>query len=232
MIIRILLLFIISISSAHTQPDYKAWDVFLKKYVTASGEVNYTAIKAKRGDLDAIVKSFENTKVETSWSKDDQLAFWINAYNVFTVKLIVDNFPLKSIQNLDKGKTWDVQRFVVGGNKFSLNNIENDIIRARFKDARIHFAVNCAAKSCPPLLNGAFFSKTLDKQLTDQTVKFFNNSKYQNITAASVSLSKIMDWYRSDFGNMISFINQYSKTKVNSNAKISFLEYDWALNGK
>lgn len=214
------------------QPDYTAWDAFLKKYVSASGEVDYKSIKANKKELDAITKTFGNTSVLTSWSKNDQLAFWINAYNAFTIDLMVKNYPLKSIQSLDSGKPWDVKRITIGGKKYSLNNIENDIIRPQFKDARIHFAVNCAAKSCPPILNGAFFGKTLDAQLDTVTKKFINNTKYQTVTASKLTLSKIFDWYVVDFGDIVTFINKYSNVKVNKNATIVYKEYYWSLNGK
>lgn len=218
--------------TSEAQPDYKAWETFLKKYVSATGDVDYKSIKANKKELDAITKIFSATSVLPSWSKNDQLAFWINAYNAFTIDLIVNNYPLKSIQGLDGGKPWDVKRITIGGKKYSLNNIENDIIRPQFKDARIHFAVNCAAKSCPPILNGAFFGKTIDTQLDEATKKFINNKKYQTITSSNITLSKIFDWYGADFGDIVTFINKYSNVKVNKSATIAYKDYDWALNGK
>jgi hypothetical protein len=214
------------------QPDYKNWDNFLKKYVSMTGEVDYKSIKANKKELDALTKSFSEAKVLPSWNKDDQLAFWINAYNLFTIDLIIQNYPVKSIQQLDGGKPWDVKRIQIGGKKYSLNNIENDIIRPQFKDARIHFAVNCAAKSCPPLLNSAFLGKTLDVQLDMVTKKFINNTKYQTITASKLTSSKIFDWYATDFGDIVTFINKYSSVTINKNAGVVFKEYDWSLNGK
>ncbi len=218
--------------TSEAQPDYKSWDTFLKKYVSATGDVDYKSIKTNKKELDAITKTFRSASVLPSWSKSDQLAFWINAYNAFTIDLIVNNYPLKSIQGLDGGKPWDVKRINIGGKKYSLNNIENDIIRPQFKDARIHFAVNCAAKSCPPILNGAFFGKTLDTQLDDVTKKFINNKKYQTISSSNITLSKIFDWYGADFGDIVTFINKYSNVKVNKSATIAYKDYDWALNGK
>jgi hypothetical protein len=94
------------------------------------------------------------------------------------------------------------------------------------------FAVNCAAKSCPPILNGAFFSKSLDEQLDAVTKKFINNTKYQNITSGKMTLSKIFDWYKVDFGDISTFINKYSTIKVNKNTAIVYKEYDWSLNEK
>ena len=231
-IVIVCFLCVIIYGNSFAQPDFKSWDVFLKKYVSATGDVDYKRIKANRKELDAITKTFGAPSVLTSWSKNDQLAFWINAYNVFTIDLIVNNYPIKSIQSLDGGKPWDVKRITIGGKKYSLNNIENDIIRPQFKDARIHFAVNCAAKSCPPILNGAFFGKSLDAQLDEVTKKFVNNAKYQNIVPSKLTLSKIFDWYAVDFGDIVTFINKYSNVKVNKNASITYREYDWALNGK
>lgn len=218
--------------TSEAQPDYKSWDTFLKKYVSATGDVDYKSIKSNKKELDAITKIFSATSVLPSWSKSDQLAFWINSYNAFTIDLVVNNYPLKSIQGLDGGKPWDVKRINIGGKKYSLNNIENDIIRPQFKDARIHFAVNCAAKSCPPILNGAFFGKTIDTQLDEATKKFINNKKYQTITSSNITLSKIFDWYAADFGDIVTFINKYSNVKVNKSATIAYKDYDWALNGK
>ena len=227
-----LFLFISGKTAVVAQPDYKSWDTFLKKYVSASGDVDYKSIKANKKELEAITKAFSETSVLTSWSKNDQLAFWINAYNVFTIDLIVNHYPIKSIQNLDGGKPWDVKRIAIGGKKYSLNNLENDIIRPQFKDARIHFAVNCAAKSCPPILNSAFFGKTLDEQLDAVTKKFISNTKYQNITSGKMTLSKIFDWYKVDFGDIFTFINKYSTIKVNNNTAVLYKEYDWSLNEK
>lgn len=212
------------------QLDFTKWDAFLKKHVNASGDVHYKAIKADIKSIDLITNELSAKKVSSSASKNDQLAYWINVYNAYTVKLIADNYPISSIQKLDGGKPWDVKRITIEGSKYSLNQIENDIIRATFKDARIHFAVNCGAKSCPPLLNGAYFGKTLDTQLESQTKKFVNNTKYQSIKASQVNISKIFEWYGADFGNIIVFLNKYSQTKIDANATIKFQEYDWSLN--
>ena len=231
-IIIVLSIYLTGICSFYAQPDYKSWDEFLKKYVSAVGDVDYKSIKANKKSLDSIVRSFSIVTVIPSWSKNDQLAFWINAYNAFTIDLIVNNYPLKSIQNLDGGKPWDVKRISIGNKKYSLNNIENDIIRPHFKDARIHFAVNCAAKSCPPILNAAFSGKTLDAQLDAVTKKFINNTKFQSITPSRLTLSKIFEWYAADFGEIVTFMNKYSTIKINKNAQVTFREYNWALNEK
>ena len=223
------LFFCLSLSS---QPDFKSWDGFVAKYVTTKGEVNYSAIKSNSKELQNIISYFSTTKVASSWSKNDQLAFWINAYNAYTIHLIVQNYPIKSIKDLDKGKPWDVKRLTIGGTKYSLNNVENDIIRPKFKDARIHFAVNCGAKSCPPLLNEAFVGANLDAQLDKMSKQFVNGSGVVKNTENQITVSRIFDWYKDDFGNVVSFINTYRTQNVNKNAAVKYLDYDWSLNQK
>ncbi|MBK6994734.1 MAG: DUF547 domain-containing protein [Lewinellaceae bacterium] len=176
-----------------------------------------------------IAKCFENP-VEESWTKEEKMAYWINAYNAFTLKLIVDNYPTKSILNFDGGKTWDVRRIKIGDKKYSLNNIENDILRPQFKDPRIHFAINCAAKSCPPLWNHAYTAENLDVALENRTRDFVNNSNYNTLSASRAQVSKIFDWYGADFGDLKKFLNQYSETKLNTSTAVVFKEYNWDLN--
>lgn len=211
--------------------DYSALDKLLTKYVSPSGTVDYAGLKGNKVELNNIYTSLTGVNPTSLATKDAQMAFWINLYNVATLKLIVDNYPLKSITDLDKGKPWDVKRISVAGKSYSLNDIENTKIRT-FKDPRIHFAVNCAAKSCPPLLNSAFTPDKLNAQLESQTKKFINNPKSGSLNSGKVVISKIFDWYKEDFGDVIAFINKYSSTKVGSDAKISYQEYDWSLNSK
>ena len=219
---------VIQDDNAYVQP----LDELLKTYVSTSGIVDYTGLKNNSSKLDAIIKLLQSNAPKASWSKSTHLAYWINAYNVFTLKLIVDNYPVKSIMDLHNGKPWDVKWINIGGKTYSLNQIEHEIIRPTFKDARIHFAVNCAAKSCPPLSNEAYKPKSLDSQLDKNTKSFINNTAYNNLAEGKVSISKIFEWYRDDFGNLTSYLNKYSKVQINPAAKLSFTEYDWSLNGK
>ena len=160
------------------------------------------------------------------------MAFWINAYNAFTVKLIVKNYPIGSITDLSNGNPWDDKWISLDGKSYSLNQIEHDIIRPVWKDARIHFAVNCAARSCPPLANRSFNEGNLDAMLDELTRKFINNRKYNTVSASKLTLSKIFEWYAEDFGSIRDFISRYSSITVNSNAHIGYQEYDWKLNGR
>jgi hypothetical protein len=202
----------------------------LKKHVSKVGRVNYKGLKADKFKLDDYCNLLAANPVEKKWTKDKKLAYWINAYNAFTLKLIVDNYPVKSITDLHGGKPWDEKWIKIGVTKYSLNQIENEIIRPQFKDARIHFAVNCAAKSCPILMNGAFFENNLNAQLERQTIAFINNSTANTLSVDKIQVSKIFEWYAVDFGNLKTFINKYSSTKVNADATITYKEYNWKLN--
>lgn len=227
----LILLSSIAFDQVH-KPDYKNWDVFLQKYVTKDGWVDYQKIKQKQNEIKTIVIAFSKFQPNETWSKDEQMAFWINVYNANTIYLVVQNYPIKSIQTLDNGKPWDVKRIKIANKKYSLNDIENTILRKEFKDARVHFALNCAAKSCPPLMNRAYLPKALNQQLEDRTKNFFQTSTYQRIASENAQLSKILEWYASDFGNLVTFINRYSNHKISAKTKLTYLEYDWSLNSK
>lgn len=211
-------------------PSHDAWDKLLRQYVTADGKVNYDGFKNDKAKLEAYLKMLDANPPQDSWSRGEKMAFWINAYNAATVKLIVDNYPLASITKLDGGKPWDVKRVKIGSKTYSLNNIENDILRPQFKDARIHFAVNCAAQSCPPLLNRAWTASNLEGNFEKQARAFINNPKFNKISAKSAQVSNIFEWYAADFGNLIDFLNKYATTKIAAGTKVGYVEYDWGLN--
>ncbi|MEM1328827.1 MAG: DUF547 domain-containing protein [Bacteroidota bacterium] len=219
-----------TMTSAFAQVDHSAWNSILQENVSATGKVNYEAIKKNVSKLDKYLSTLESNTPKSSWSKDAQLAYWINAYNAYTVKLIVDNYPVTKITDLHDGKPWDVKWIKIGGKTYSLNDIEHNTIRKQFDEPRIHFAVNCAAKSCPPLLNQAWTASNLDKLLERQTRTFINNSRYNTISSGKVEVSKIFDWYGEDFGSLVKYLNKYSDTKINSNATVEFRSYDWRLN--
>lgn len=209
------------------QPSYTTYDAFLQKYVTTSGKVSYK--KIKKAELNTIATQLQTAAPQKTWTKNDQLAYWMNVYNVFTIKLITDNYPVTSITKLDNGKPWDVKRIEIGGKKYSLNDIENEIIRPTFKDARIHFGINCAAKSCPPLHNKAFTTANVQALLTQRT-KAFMVSKSNTLSPNAVKISKIFDWYKADFQDLSGFLTTYSTIKVAKDAKIEYADYDWSLN--
>ncbi len=210
--------------------DHKAFDALLRKHVSSSGNVSYSGLKSDISKLDAYIANLSANPVKDSWSRNEKLAYWINAYNANTIKLIVDNYPVAKITDLEGGKPWDKKWIKLGSKTYSLNNIENDIIRPQFNEPRIHFAVNCAAKSCPTLMNKAWLPNNLESDFTKMTTAFVNNSNYNDISSGGATISKIFEWYGEDFGDVKAFINKYSNTKVNG--PIKFQEYDWSLNGK
>ncbi|MCB0704874.1 MAG: DUF547 domain-containing protein [Saprospiraceae bacterium] len=214
-----------------TAPSHVIWDGLLRKYVNATGQVNYSALKANKDVLQSYLDLLADNPPRSDWSRNEKMAYWINAYNAFTVKMIIDNYPVGSITDLHSGKPWDVKWIKIGDKTYSLNQIENEILRPIYKDARIHFAVNCAAKSCPPLLNQAFTASNLNAQLEAQAKAFINNSNYNTISTNNVKVSKIFDWYEVDFGNVVNYLNEYSNTKVTSGATINYRDYNWMLNG-
>jgi len=210
--------------------DHSSWNALLQKHVTAKGDVNYAGFKKDQGELDDYLNMLAGNHPTDAWSRSEKMAYWINAYNAFTIQLILENYPLSSITNLDNGKVWDRKWIELGDQTYSLNNIENDILRPRFKDARIHFAVNCAAESCPPLLNKAYTAQNLEETLDRQARSFINNPAYNKLSKQSVTVSKIFDWYGEDFDNLIQYLNKYSKTTIASNASVSYQNYNWSLN--
>lgn len=210
--------------------SHELFNTLLQKYVTPTGAVNYKGLKSEKKTLEQYIAELAKQIPDNSWSKKASLAYWINAYNAFTLKLIIDNYPVKSIMNLNGGKPWDVKWIVLDGKKYSLNNIENDIIRPKYKDARIHFAVNCAAISCPPLANVAFNESNIDELLDSRTKNFINSKSNDLTNAKRIKLSNIFDWYKADFGDIAAFLNKYSKDKIEKNASINYNDYNWALN--
>ncbi|MGK0364514.1 MAG: hypothetical protein ACI85O_001571 [Saprospiraceae bacterium] len=217
-------------SKMGTAPMHNDWNALLTQNVSSTGKVNYKGFKGAQSKLNTYLDKLKNNPPAAGWSRNEKMAYWINAYNAFTVKKIVDNYPLSSIQELSGGKVWDDKWINIGTKTYSLNEIENGILRPTYKDARIHFAVNCAAKSCPSLHNRAFTASNLESTLAKQTKKFVNNADFNTITAGKVTISKIFDWYGADFGDLNDFLNKYSNTAINADAAIDYTEYNWSLN--
>ena len=228
-----------SISQEYLKHDQ--WTSLLQTYVSPTGNVDYKGIKEHEAELDAYLEVLSKNHPTSEWDKNDHLAFWINAYNAFTVKLIVKNYPVVSIKDLGgsiyKVNTpWDEKFIHIGEETYDLNNIEHGIIRKEFNDPRIHFAVNCASISCPPLRNEAYVGSKLNAQLDDQAKRFINVPTKNKITKGKAQLSKIFTWFKGDFTasglSIAEFINQYSEVKMTKKTKVTYFDYDWNLNGK
>jgi hypothetical protein len=246
------ILFLVSVSLAQNKGDqHLLFTQLLNEYVH-NGLVNYKELKDDKR-LDEYLKQLENTNPENLLSDNNKLAFWINAYNAFTLKFIVDEYPVESINDLHWGglylgsilgpTVWDDEKILINGIKLSLNNIEHDILRRKFKDARIHFAIACASLSCPELRNEAFEGYKLDEQLNDQGVKFFSddNRNRFDLKTRTIYLSKILDWYEDDFGSsdkeILLYVSQFIDEEIAKDIKmntslwnINYLSYDWDLN--
>lgn len=211
---------------------YEKLNTFLSTYVSYGGNVNYSSIKANKSQLNDITMEFESHFPGSGWSSAQKLTYWINAYNVYTIKLIVDNYPTSSITNIT-AKPWHKSFIKLNGKMYSLNQIENDIIRKQFNEPRIHFALNCGSKSCPILLNKAFTPSTVYSKMTAQTKRFLKDSSKNTYGDKEVQISRIFDWYGEDFTKggktVFDFINKYRTDQLDEQ-KITYQEYSWDLN--
>jgi hypothetical protein len=221
--------------------DHSSYDKLLKKYVSAKGLVNYKGLKANQQELNSYLDLLSKSAPAASWSKADQMAFWINAYNAYTIRLVLDHYPVSSIKDIGSKikipfvtTPWAIKFFSIGGEKMSLDNIEHGILRKKYNDPRIHFALVCASMSCPSLRPEAYTAAKLESQLDDQARDFLNNPAKNKISAASAQLSKYFDWYKGDWeknGQSVEkWVNKYSTTKIDAKTKVSYLDYNWSLN--
>ena len=212
------------------KPEHSTWNELLSKHVDSKGFVDYKGFKADEKLLVNYLQYLAEHLPQVNWTKNDSLAYYINAYNAQTVKLIIENYPLKSIKDIDD--PWDQKRVQIGENIISLGELEHDILR-EMRDPRIHFAINCASFSCPKLNNQAYVATEIDSQLDQATSEFIMDSSKNKLKKSEVELSKIFRWYKSDFtenGSLIEYLNRYSTIKISEDAKIKFLDYDWSLN--
>jgi hypothetical protein len=219
------------------QAQTKTYSELLQKHVDKNGNVDYKNLKANESKLTEYINYLEKKMPQKDWSANKTKAFWINAYNAYTLQLIIENYPLKSIMKIKKkGKdAWSIPFANVGGKDYTLNHIEHEILRKNFNDPRIHVGVNCASVSCPQLGNFAFTEKNIEAELERLMKIFINDSNRNKMTEKKIQISKIFDWFKGDFikkGSLIDYLNNYSTTKISDKATIRFLEYDWRLNGK
>lgn len=219
--------------------SHEQWDALLRQYVNSDGNVNYEGFKAAGEELQSYLNLLSNHHPnEESWTEDQRMAYWINAYNAFTVKLVIDHYPVESIKDIKKGipminSVWDIKFIEIEGQTYDLNNIEHSILRKEFDEPRIHFAINCASVSCPVLRPEAYTEDKLEQQLRDQTAIFLGDPSKNVISEDELRLSKIFSWFKGDFtkdGSLAEFIATHSGIDVSDKADISFLDYDWNLN--
>ena len=223
---------------ASTQVDNRIYASLLAQHVRKN-RVDYDGFKRDEALLDSYLKILSSIDSD-QLSPQDQFAFFINAYNAFTIKLILTKYPgINSIKEVGSffSNPWSKKFISLNGHKVSLDYIEHEVLRPKFKDARVHFAINCAAKSCPPLFDQPFDGKQLDAQLDKRTSKFINDISAVYLKENTLYISKIFKWFAPDFnGTPLMFIKRYAtgdfKTRLatNNTIKISYLPYDWTLN--
>ncbi|UCG53009.1 MAG: DUF547 domain-containing protein [Candidatus Latescibacterota bacterium] len=238
-------------SGSQTGAGHELFTAILAAHVR-DGRVDYPKL-CEDPRLSDYIDQLSSTDPEEIVDENERLAFWLNAYNAFTLKIICDNYPLKSINDLHFGglvlgtalkKTvWDKEFIVINGEKMSLNHIEHDVVRPRFGDPRAHFALVCASVSCPPLRSEAYEGHRLDEQLDDQARVFFSerDKNYFDAENKEAHLSKILDWYSKDFGDnkreVLLYVSNYLpkdlalKIQEDPGAwTVKHTKYDWNLN--
>ena len=216
---------------------HSALTAILRTYVNNVGMVNYKALKENRADLEAYLKTTAavSEKDFKSWAENDQIAFLTNVYNAETLQYIVDNYPVKSIKKLGPllGSPWDEKNVDLFGGKTTLNKVEHSKLREDYNEPRLHFALVCAAKSCPPLRAEAYTGAKLDDQLTDQAKVFLAESAKNRVEGDSLHLSMIFKWYGDDFNKdgktHIDYINPFYEADT-TKLSVKYTDYDWDLN--
>jgi hypothetical protein len=232
--------------------DHALWTEVLAAHVEGD-RFDYRALAKDRSKLDAYVAQLETVDAETlaGWNENQRHAFWINAYNAYTIQLVAAKYPLKSIKDIGGvlSSVWDRHFIPLNAlhpkgkdKRLSLNDIEHKILRPRFKDARVHAAVNCASQGCPPLRAEAFTAKGLDEQLDSQVRSWLADEKRNKFDRAkrTLQLSKIFDWWKDDFvrdeKSVRAYVAKYAPADVAAwlgeaeNVTIRHLNYSWKLN--
>lgn len=209
-------------------PDHTIWNELLQQYVDENGRVDYGGFEKGEGQLNQYLDRLANASPTDAWSRNEALAYWINAYNAFTVKLILDNRPLSSIRDIEE--PWARKWIELDGKTYSLDDIEHGIIRPTYREPRIHFALVCAAASCPPLPDRAFTANNLERMLEDRTRSFIRDEEFNVTQEEVVRVSPLFDWYAEDFGDLRTYLNTYLRTPIPEGKQITFLDYDWSLN--
>ncbi len=230
-IVSLLLILSINLSvNAASQNDfYTTAHSFFKSHVK-NGLVDYDAIANNPDQLNTLLDMISSYEADSS-NKNDYQAFYINAYNLYVIKGIVDD-NLSS--PLDKKGFFDAIKRKVAGESLTLNDIEHKKLRAQFKDARFHFVLVCGALGCPPLINQAYKPGTLDQQLEKQTSIAINNDQFIKVKKNKVAASQIFEWYSEDFtrngSTILKYIAKYRKQPLPEKAKLSFYTYNWKVN--
>ena len=223
------LILLIGFTASSQTIDFKLYDEFLKKHVSENGVVDYDKVLKNMGQLNLIVSNFSKISPNKSWTKSEIKAFWINVYNANVIKLLAENYPLKSINYIRD--PFQMKFISFDGDKVSLEYIQKEVLLA-LNDPRTHFALYDTSVSSPKLRNTAYSSDTIESELNVVTGAYINDPTKNNISPKNCALSKIFEWYITEFlgaNSIVSFINKYSNVKINDETKIGFMEYNWNL---
>jgi hypothetical protein len=221
--------------------DNSLYADLLHKYVK-DGVVDYQGFKKEQEQLERYLEVLENVDPK-DLSHDERFAYYVNLYNAWTIQLILSGYPgVASIKDLGGffSSPWKKEIVRIKGDVVTLDHIEHDILRPRFKDPRVHFAINCAARSCPPLQSEPFRGSTLDQQLDEATGSFINDSQSNYLEGNSLHVSRIFKWFGEDFNqDVVGFFLKYAEGDLKERLKkrkddidVECLDYDWSLNGK
>ena len=221
--------------------DHALYAQLLNSYVH-EGQVNYDGFKRDESKLDQYLEMLATIDPQ-DLTADERFAFYANAYNAWTIKVILSKYPkISSIKELGLFNTgpWRKKLVRLDGRVLSLDNIEHDILRPQFKDPRVHFAINCAAYSCPPLRSEPYVGSRLDDQLDEATRAFINHPDRTYLDGDSLYVSKIFKWFAEDFNDdPTTFVLRYAQGRFKSElsargdgVKVKYLSYDWSLNNR
>ena len=228
-------------SAEGTAFSHDLFDQVLQEHVNENGRVNYTQLKANPEKFEAYLDLLAAANL-TEWSYNEQLTFWINAYNALVIKGVIDHYPTTSVRKVKLFNGFFSRlKFQAAGKTYTLNEIEHGILREEFPDPRVHFAIVCASFSCPPLWNRAYTVKTIEERLETATFNFIRNPEQVRIdrTKRLVYLSKIFKWYEDDFkegyDGVADFLADHLPTEdaeflASTDVKFRYLNYDWTLN--
>jgi hypothetical protein len=232
----------VKLSGKKPATSHAIWNRLLQKHVAPDGLVNYKGFIADKDSLNIYLNALSAGAPTKQASKNEKLAYWLNVYNAFTIKLIIDHYPLKSIKDIGPANQvifintpWDKKFFKIGTRTMTLNTLEHRIIRNQFHDPRIHFALNCASMSCPVLRPESYEASKLNEQLDEQAKLFVNDTTRNKITPNKAEISSIFKWYGRDFRKwgkttVSKYLNKYSNTPITNNTNIDYLTYNWQLN--
>jgi hypothetical protein len=233
--ITAMLLFITSNLMGHATPlktFTERVDAFLKKYVS-EGLIDYSKISQNSGDIEKLYLDVGTMDLNKA-TANEQKAFYINAYNIVVIYSIVRNYPVAS--PMDVKGFFDKTTHDIAAERLTLNELENQKLRQIYNDGRLHFALVCAAKSCPPLAASAFTPDKIEGQLNERTRFALNDNTWIKVhpKQKKVEVSQIFEWYKDDFAStgsgLINWINQFRIEKIPVGYTVSFYEYDWSLN--